>query len=260
MATLAGAPVRPAPDTAERRFYFIMALVMAATIVAGFALNLAMGRSSFDRPLAFHLHAAVFLGWVVLYVTQNGLIAAGNVVLHRRLGQLAYALVPVMVVMGFVIMITALRRDGGPFFFDQNQFLFGNSSQLVLFAVLAFASLRARRHAGWHRRLMFCAMTILTGPGIGRLLPMPLLIPQAWHIANAVPLIFPVIAMIADKRRSGTIHRAWFWGVGAIVVVQVLADLVAYSAMGVSLTEQVVAGTPGAARPMAAFLPPGLTM
>ena len=29
-----------------------------------------------------------------------------------------------------------------------------------------------RRRTDWHRRLMFCGMAILTGPGLGRLLPM----------------------------------------------------------------------------------------
>jgi hypothetical protein len=34
----------------------------------------------------------------------------------------------------------------------------------------------------------------------------------------------------------------------------------AYSPLGIALTESVIAGTPGAARPMAAFLPPGFAM
>jgi hypothetical protein len=36
--------------------------------------------------------------------------------------------------------------------------------------------------------------------------------------------------------------------------------LFAYSPAGVALTEAVIAGTPGAERPMAAYLPPGFTM
>jgi len=158
------------------------------------------------------------------------MIAANNLALHRRLGRLAYVWAPAMVAMGFVIMVTSLRRTGGPFFFDQNEFLFSNTLLLVLFAIVIFAALRARRYSGWHRRLMLTAMSILSGPGLGRLLPMPLLIPHAWRIMMAVTLIFPVIGMIADLRRSGRVHPAWIWGVGAIVAVQVVADVVAYSA------------------------------
>lgn len=242
---------------AERQFFRVMALVMAAVVVAGFTLNLAMGRSTFAVPAVYHIHAFVFFGWVALYVTQNWLIAGNHVQLHRRLGLLAYGWVPVMVAMGFVIMITSLRRNGGPFFFDQNEFLFSNSLMLVLFGGMAMTALRRRRHTGWHRRLMFTAMAILTGPGLGRLLPMPLLIPHAWRAVMVSVLVFPVIGMIADKRRHGQVHPAWWWGVGAIVLTQVAADIIAYSSWGVGVTQAVLDGSAGSARPMAAFLPEG---
>src|SRR3546814_7274197 len=107
---------------------------------------------------------------------------------------------------------------------------------------MVIVALRRRRHTGWHRRLMLSAMSILTGPGIGRLLPMPLLMPHSWRISIAVTMIFPVIGMIADKRRHGRVHPAWWWSVGAIIVVQVAADIIAYSPWGVGVTEALVAG------------------
>lgn len=253
-ATGAGATVD------DRRFFMVMAWVMSLVIVAGFALNLAMGRSSFAVPWQYHVHGLVFFGWVALFLAQNTLIAGNNVALHKRLGQLAYLWIPLMVVMGFVIMFTSMRRNGGPFFFDQNEFMISNTLQLLIFGGLALAALRARRYSGWHRRLMMCGMAILTGPGFGRLLPMPLMIPHAWRIMVVVTMLFPIVGMIADYRRNGKVHPAWLWGVGLVVGGQIIADLIAYSPIGVSLTEQVLAGTPGAERPMEAFLPPGFSM
>lgn len=241
----------------EAHFFWIMAVIMSAVIVAGFSVNLAMGRSTFAVPLAYHVHAVVFFGWVALYLAQNRLVATDNIRLHRTLGLVAYALAPLMVLMGFVIIITVLRRTGGPFFFDQNEFLFSNTMLLMLFGAMVIVALRRRRHTGWHRRLMLSAMSILTGPGIGRLLPMPLLMPHSWRISIAVTLVFPVIGMIADKRRHGRVHPAWWWSVGAIIVVQVAADIIAYSPWGVGVTEALIAGTPGAERPIASFMPPG---
>jgi hypothetical protein len=87
---------------------------------------------------------------------------------------------------------------------------------------------------------------------------MPLMIPNAWRVMVLITLIFPLVMMIADKRRNGKVHPAWFWGIGAILGVQLVADLIAYSPLGVSLTQSVVEGTAVAQRPMHAFLPPGM--
>ena len=244
----------------DGRFFLVMACIMATIIVAGFSVNMAMGRSTFAVPLVYHLHAAVFFGWVVLFLVQNWSIAANNVRLHITLGLLAYIWAPVMVVMGFAIMITSLRRNGGPFFFDQNEFLISNAMLLVLFGALVIIAMLRRRYTGWHRRLMLVAMAILTAPGLGRLLPAPLMIPNAWRATIACTVVFPVIGMIADLRRFGRVHPAYFWGAGAIVAVQIVADLVAYSTWGVSITQALLAGTAGAARPMHAFIPPGMAL
>jgi len=260
MATLhAGTPPRTS-EQAERRFFLIMTLAMAATIVAGFVVNLAMGRSSFSAPLAYHAHAVVFMGWIALYVTQALTIASGRRTMHIRLGKIAYLWVPLMVAMGIVIMVTVARRNGGPFFFAVNEFLISNVALLLCFGGLALWALRRQRHNGWHRRLMLCGMAILTGPGLGRLLPMPLFMEWAWTIGFLATLVFPAIAIAADLRRRGRVHPAYWWGMGLYVGTFLASTLLAFSPIGYALTEAVIAGTPGAERPMAAFLPPGFTM
>lgn len=260
MATLhAGARPRT-PEQAERRFFLIMALAMAFVIVAGFSLNLAMGRSTFAAPWTYHVHGVVFMGWLALFVAQAITIATGRRALHIRLGKVAYGWIPLMVIFGITIMVVVARRNGGPFFFAVNEFLISNIAGLLCFGGLALWSLRIKRHNGWHRRLMLCAMTILVGPGVGRLLPMPLMIPNAWTISFLVTLIFPAIAMIADVRRYGRVHPAYWVGMGIVIATFVGSILLAYSPIGYAITEAVIAGTPGADRPMEAFLPPGFTM
>ena len=73
-------------------------------------------------------------------------------------------------------------------------------------------------------------------------------------------LIFPAVAMIADKRRDGRVHPALWWGTGIYVASFVGSMLLAYSPVGIALTESLVAGTPGAERPMEAYLPPDFAM
>ena len=238
----------------EERFFFTIACVMAAVIVAGFSFNLAMGRSSFSLPLIDHIHAFVFFSWVALYVVQNALISRDLVAVHRKLGWLSIGYVPVMVGLGIAVVLNSLAR-GGPPFFAQNEFLFGNIAGLITFAGLIVAALVMRRRTDWHRRLMLSGMAILTGPGFGRLLPVPLLIPWAWQVSNAVPMIFVLTGIIFDLRRNGRPHPAWIAALATVFTMQVISNLIAFSPFGISVTEHVIAGTPGARRGMAAFFP-----
>ena len=96
MATLAARR----PMAADHRFFLVMAFVMALLNVAGFSVQLAMGRSSFGAPLLVHAHALTFFGWVAIYLTQNALAASESIALHRRLGWIGAAWVVPMVLLG----------------------------------------------------------------------------------------------------------------------------------------------------------------
>lgn len=239
----------------ERRFFFKLACAIAAVLVAGFAFQLGAGRSSFAVPLIYHIHAFVFFGWLALFVLQSGLVSSGNVALHRQLGMLASVWVPVMVIVGVMLTVATMRRTGGPFFFDANEFLIGNPVGLLAFALLVAAAMGLRRRSDWHRRLMLCAMASITGPGFGRLLPMPLLIPWGWEISNTIGLVFVAAGMLRDRRHLGAVHPAWLVGIAVVLGWIALGEVLAYSDWGTELTRQVMAGYPGAARPMQAYLP-----
>jgi hypothetical protein len=240
----------------ERAFFFYMAIAMAIVIVAGFATNLALGRSTFAVPLLVHAHAFVYFGWVALFVVQNGLVATGNVAVHRRLGWLALAWLPAMLVLGIMMPLHSAQTTGGPPFLALNEFLFGTIIGIVTFVVTALLGIAMRSRTDWHRRIMCGAMASITGPGFGRLLPMPLLIPYGWWISSVVvPLIFFVIGMVADRRRSGRVHPAWLVAAAIFVGGQAIAGAIAYSSFGIALTQSTVAGTPGAERQMQAHFP-----
>lgn len=255
---LSGAPAHSAVKPIENtRFFTIMAFAISFVIVAGFSVNVAMGRSTFVVPWPYHLHAAIFMGWVALYLAQHLTASANNRRLHVLLGQTAYALIPAMVLAGSFIMVVVARRTGGPFFFHASEFLWSNLMLLWCFGALAWWALRRRRYTGWHRRLMLCAMAILTAPGLGRLLPLPLMIPYSWTITTFVTFLFPLIGMVYDWRREGRVHPACLWGLGIYVATFAVSMLLAFSPFGIAVTEWVVAGSPGAERPLEAFLPPG---
>lgn len=244
MATLA----EPAPLTArsDDRFFLTMAIAMALTLVAGFSVQLAAGRSSFMSPLLVHTHAVVFFGWVVLYLTQNFFVVSGRMALHRTLGWIGAGWMVAMVVLGTAVTVAMIRRAGVPFFFTPTYFLIMDPVTVLGFAGLTTSAIVLRRRTDWHRRLHLCGMAMLTAPGVGRLLPMPFIIPWAGVLAGALPLIFPLIAAIHDWRRSGRVHPALWWGLGTMVALQVGIFVIADSPVGLAIYDVVASGSPGA--------------
>ena len=93
-------------------------------------------------------------------------------------------------------------------------------------------------------------------PGVGRILPMPLLAPWAWEATFAACLLFPLAGMWADQRRTGRVHRAWFAGLAATFAVLIVTEAITYSPAGLALYKAVAAGSPGASIPPLAFPPP----
>lgn len=254
MATLVAQPLA-LPSTGDEKFFLRSAILMALILVGGFSFHLWMGRSSFASPLRVHLHAILFMGWVAIYLTQNVLVATDRIRLHRRLGWLAAGWAAAMVVSGFIVTVARVQAGTSPFFFQPLQFLIFDPVAVLTFAGLTAAAVLLRRRTEWHRRLHFCGMTMLLGPGLGRLLPLPLIIPWAWEVLFAVTLLFPLAGMWADFRRSGRVHPAWHWGIGVLIASFVLTELLTYGPGGLSIYEAVTEGTPGATVPPLRFPP-----
>ncbi|MBA2466426.1 MAG: hypothetical protein H0V46_02325 [Sphingomonas sp.] len=229
---------------------------MVLVIVVGFSTQLAMGRSTFASPLLVHAHAVIFMGWVALYLLQNIFVATGSMTLHRRLGWIGSGWIVAMLVLGIAVTVAMVRRGQVPFFFRPLHFLVFDPVSLFAFAGLTVAAIRLRRRTDWHRRLHYCGMSMLLGPGFGRLLPMPLLQPLAWEATFAATLIFPAIGMWRDVRRDRRIHSAWAWGVGTMLGALLLTEAITYSPVGTALYQGVTSGSPGAGVPALEFAPP----
>ena len=242
----------------DRGFFLGGAIVMAVTIAAGFSLQLAMGRSSFGAPPLIHAHAIAFMGWVVIYLAQNLLVASGNIALHRRLGWLAAGWVALMLVLGCAVTAFDIRVVHVPFFFRPGQFLVFDPLTLFAFAGLTYAAIALRRRTDWHRRLHFSGMAMMVGPAFGRILPLPLLAPWAWEATFAACLVFPLAGIVSDLRRSGRVHPAWLCGLAVTFGVLTLTEVITYSPLGAALYNVVAAGSEGAAvAPLEFGRPPG---
>lgn len=253
MASVA-APQRVRTDD---RFFLITSIAMALIIFAAFSLQLGMGRSSFGgSPPIVHAHALVFMGWVVLYLLQNVFVASGAIAWHKRLGWVGAGWMIAMVVLGTIVTLRLVQGGHAPFFFTPLMFLVMDPLSVVTFAGLTTAAIVYRKRTQWHRRLHYAGMSILLGPALGRLLPLPLMIPYAFEATSLAVLVFPVIGVVADLRRSGRVHPAWWWGLGTIMAFNVAVEAIVLTPVGDAVYRGVTAGTPGAAKSPRAYPPP----
>ena len=115
--TAAGAKGPSVPSRAfqarpgDHRFFSVMAIVTAVTILAGFSSTyvpkLVAGAPAL--PWIIHLHAVVFTSWLAFYVTQTSLVLTGRTAVHRRLGVAGVALAALMLIVGSATAITVAR-------------------------------------------------------------------------------------------------------------------------------------------------------
>ena len=202
-----------------RRFYLVMSLVMAATIVAGFSQTVPDDFTAHPGlPLLLHVHGAVFTLWVMLIVAQPALIAQGSIQRHRQLGMVGAGLASAMVIMGLAATLFAIRYHRVPSFFPVGVFLVMNSVGILTFAGLVTAAVLLRRKADWHKRLMICATVSILGPGLGRFLPMDSFGAFAPLVMFGVIILYALAGPAHDLITIRRVHPAYLWGAAAILI------------------------------------------
>ena len=111
--------VRPVPGIVgrnglvDRYFYFLISLIVAVVVVAGFSKTVDAGliHAAPRRPVLLWLHGAAFSAWVIFFILQSGLVRIRKVSWHRTLGWFGAALAALMVVLGTVVSVVMFRFD-----------------------------------------------------------------------------------------------------------------------------------------------------
>jgi len=215
------APVARSLRSQDRWFYSGMALAMGATVFAGFAPTYYLRPYYHPEPLRplLHLHGIVFTAWIVLLLAQAGLVAAGRINLHRRLGLAAFGLVPLMVVVGATTAIVRAKEGfsppGGP---PPLVFLVIPLFDMVVFGILAGAALWLRRRPETHKRLMLLATIGLLAAPIARLSLQVLRYgpPAFFGLAD----LFVVACLVYDLVSRRRVQPATAWGAALVVASQ----------------------------------------
>jgi hypothetical protein len=144
---------------------FFFAALGVAAVVGFWAKYFSMLREA--APFA-HAHGIAMSFWIVLLVIQAYLMRTGRRGLHRQVGQMSYALVPVIVVATALFAHEGLNRTGltGPrllLFYLQAHLLF-------LFALSWGLAIYNRKTPVVHARFMICTALTLIDPIFARII------------------------------------------------------------------------------------------
>lgn len=162
-----------APRAPARWLWFGGAAVATLLVFIGFAPTFYL-KPLFATPELSTLkliHGIVFSTWMVLFVAQTWLVAAGRRDLHRRLGTLGALWLPVMVVVGYQLAVDAARRGftPDPQHVSALSFMAVPMFDLGVFTLLVAAALLLRTRTDWHKRLMLIATLSLLPPALARI-------------------------------------------------------------------------------------------
>jgi len=211
MATVAAPPVLR--QSAERKFYSRMALFMIALVFIGFAPSFFLRgwvhspRPNPTLPVSVMLHGLLFTTWMLVFVAQTQLVAAGRRDLHMKLGGasmvLALAIIPLMYLVG----VWQVARANQPPFTDPLNWTVVPLLSIPAYATLVWVGWSRRKQAQWHKRAMLGAALLMMDPAIGRF---PIAPPTygGFTFLMLLALATYIPLMVWDRRTLGHLHPA----------------------------------------------------
>jgi hypothetical protein len=165
------------------------------------------------HPGFIHVHAAIYVGWIALFVAQVFLASSGRIGLHRRFGKIGVVYGVVVIAVGLFTAWSqfALRVEAGMLAEAQNRLL-APLTDMIVFPIFFGAALYYRRRPELHKRLMIVATTTLL---VAAALRLPLPLP-----ARLLVWFSPILlAMAYDVATRRMLHPAYAVGLAALILL-----------------------------------------
>jgi hypothetical protein len=236
MAHVATVGVEPAAAAhgrrLSRRFYVGVGVAVLVAHIVAFAPAItvdASQRLGSTTPVVA-VHAVTSLLFLLTFIAQAALVAAGRTAVHRRLGILGAVLAAAMVVLGVPLSVEEVRRGydlsgdllrlgaiGGnpiPERMAPGPEMMTNFSLFSSFGILVALALWYRNRSAIHKRLMLLAMV-----GVLPNTPIAHLIGHYEVLHDVAPLaILPItvillsVSAVHDRLTERRIHPVSIWG------------------------------------------------
>ena len=169
-------PSSPAVAVARaRRAYFAIVLLIAGIVAWGFwETYYVQAFARTDLPAIVHLHAVVFSVWVLVLLAQAAVVVAGNVRLHRRLGNAGMIYGALVFAAGLLVSVgaPALRVRSELYSLEVGGIIvLYNLTDILLFGAFLALAFAHRNRAELHKRWIIAATAALLGAALGRVVP-----------------------------------------------------------------------------------------
>ena len=168
-------------------------------------------------PLVEHVHAVLMGSFMLLLLTQTMLMATGWRTPHRQLGVAAFALVPAIMIAGFMLLSAhyhdawgsaplALRRMN----FPPDNLMLMQFQAGILFPLLMTIGLAVRRsNPGLHKRMMLLAPAMALGASIILMTWLPNTFPAS-PLGTELYILLTVLPLLVwDVIRNRRLHEAY---------------------------------------------------
>ena len=203
----------------EHLFFTALPVVMFAAVFVGFSQTYYLKSVFGTPPLSwlYHVHGVAFTSWLLLLILQPALVLAGRTPLHRQLGWIAGALVPLMTVLAWFVSVDLGRRGSAPPGIPPLVFIVVPMATVVVFPAFVAAALYWRRRPDTHKRLMLIATLELVPAGVARVPGVLALGPLGFYGLTDLFLVAMAIHDLTTRRR---LHPATLWGGALLIATQ----------------------------------------
>ena len=224
-------------------FYLGLGLWGLAAVAIGFSTTYAlpMARRSLSVPAVVHLHGALCLSWVMLFIIQCTLVRGRRTPVHRQVGLLGIPIALGILISGMATALWATARDL-PTLDTAPATMIGTLTSLSMFLALVVAAILMRRRPDWHKRLMLLATVVVLWPAFFRFRHLLPFVPRPDIWLALVLADMPIlIAALRDKLRYGRVHPVLLWLGSAVFTEQAfevaMFETSAWRAAGMAIYE-----------------------
>jgi hypothetical protein len=212
--------------SSRQRIFVPLAVLVTLIALIGFWPNYfgPLLNGKVDATAIIHLHVAVFLLWLALFIAQVALAATGRLRLHMQLGRvlMAYGVFLIIIALFTAFAVFQMRVDAGNFP-EAARRLFAPVRDMVAFVPLLWAGWVYRAKPEIHKRLMLLATTVLLIAAVSRMsfLGTPVPTPQLMLVWGA-PIY---IAMGWDWYSRRLVHPVYLIGIALMLSFRLVLPL-----------------------------------